>query len=248
MIENTGLRKIPKRKEYFVPFSLVFSVSFFILSIIGMLVFAEDIRGELPDKYYLVFFLGILLSVILGKYAELLYWRNFASYFELSYEEYKQRWGKWPQIKGTYKGFPLVIEKISKKVDGYRVSYTSLKIILSGQNTEVITISSTPWFSDFREAIWGGDRKFQQVQLGDDSFSRKLEVKSTSEQVARYILSSHSIQQGLVEIQSQTRSMRIEIYGNELYYFEQEIVMDADYLAAVMRILVELAESLGRYR
>ncbi len=245
MIEGVGLHRIPKRREFTVPFGFVFGVLFFFVFHIGMfVVWGKDYEEFRHSNSFLYLLGGIFLSVAIGKYFELLHWRKtwqgIASSLGLNYFEYKSRWINFPQIKGVYKGVPLSMERTIKRIGSKDISHTTLKLTLEGKSSDVIVVAPLYLVSNIRRSFWGKERKY--VKLGNEIFDKKFSVRSTSEQAAKYILSSHSVQQGLLDIQSENSTMNVEIYGNELHYFEQEIMMDLNYFQAVIGVLIDVAQ------
>ena len=252
MIEDVGLHRVPKRREFTVPIGLVFGVLFFFIFHVGMfVVLRKDYEEFRHSNSFLYLLAGIFLSVAMGKYCEILHWRktwrDIAFSLGLNYSEYKSRWINFPQIKGVYKGVPLSMERTIKRIGNENsVSHTTLKLTLEGKSSDIIIIAPLRLISNIRRNFFGEERRY--VKLGNENFDKKFSVRSTSEQAAKYILSSHSVQQGLLDIQSENSTMNIEIYGNELHYSEQEIIMDVNYLQAVIGVLIDVAQRIERYK
>ena len=250
MIDNMMQRKVPKRRNAFVFLKiipvvmlfLIFGVSFFLFETIGI-----------DDDYVFFIFLLIFVPLALGVgFLETKYWKNawrtFAERSSFTYEEYLQTFSKLARVKGTYRGYPFNIEKFVRGSGKYKKSYTSIRLGMREKSDGALEISARSLFSGLGKIFNSGDKQLQFVDLGDVELDRKLVVKSTSDQFVRTALSSMGVRQGLLEVRSQTPSMQLRLGGNEVYYQELNVIVDGEYLMAMINLLVELAESVGRYR
>jgi len=151
-------------------------------------------------------------------------------------------------VKGTYRGYPFVVEKFIRGSGKYKKAYTSIKIGLREKPTGALEIFARSVSSGLAKAFYSKNKELQYIELGDVDLDGKLVIKSTSEQFARNALSSMGLRQGLLEIRSQTSSMQLKLDGGQVYYHELNVIMDGEYLMALINLMVELAESVGRYR
>ncbi len=248
MIDNMVQRKVPKRKNTFA--FLKFIPVLMVFVVVGMLFFFDYIGAK--EDYVFIIFLLIVIPISIGvNFLETKNWKNtwrtFAERSGFTYEEYSQALSKWARVKGSYRGYPFVVEKFVRGSGKYKKSYTSIKVALRENPSGALEISARSFLSGFGK-VFQGNKKLQYVELGDVELDGKLVIKSTSEQFSRNALSSMGIRQGLMDIRSQTPSMQVKLGDGELYYHELNVIMDDAYLMAVITLLVELAESVGRYR
>ena len=248
MIENMIQRKVPKRKNDLS--FLRFMPVVFVLLLFGTVFIFESI-GVQSEYLFIGFFLifiplAIGISIVETK-AWRDSWREFADGSGFTYEEYKQSFSKWARVKGVYRGYSFIVEKFVRGSGKYQKSYTSLKVVLSDKPEGALEISARSFFSGLKKVFNGSRKKLQYIELGDVELDGKLLVKSTSEQFARRKLSSQGIRQGILDIRSQTSSMNLKIMDGEVYYHELSVIVDNEYLLAVLNVLVELAESMKRY-
>lgn len=249
MIDNMVQRKVPKRKNAFaflrfIPVLMVFVV-------VGMLFFFDYIGAQ--EDYVFIIFLLIVIPISLGvNFLETKNWKNtwraFSERSGFTYEEYQQALSKWARVKGSYRSHPFMVEKFVRGSGKYKKAYTSIKIALREKPAGALEISARSLFSGLAKAVYSSKKNLQHVELGDVELDGKLVIKSTTEQFARNALSSMGVRQGLLDIRSQTSRMQLKLDAGELYYQELGVIVDGEYLMAVINLLVELVESVGRYR
>lgn len=249
MIDNMVQRKVPKRKNAFAVLKFIPVLMVFV--VVGVLFFFDYIG--IQENYVFIIFLLIVIPISLGvSFLETKNWKNtwraFAERSGFTYEEYQQALSKWARVKGSYRGHPFMVEKFVRGSGKYKKAYTSIKIALREKPAGALEISAHSLFSGLAKAVYSSKNNLQYVELNDVELDSELVIKSTSEQFARNALSSMGVRQGLTDIRSQTPSMQLKLDGGELYYHELSVIVDGEYLMAVLNFLIELVESAGRYR
>jgi hypothetical protein len=245
MITDLVQRKISKRRDRFNPAYLLY---LFIFAPLLLGVFFPEVDRYLGEDIYLWILIIVILILSLGiNYIQWQAWHNrwreFAAKMGLQFQSYKSKQAfifQWPRIDGTYKGYSLQIERFTKGSGRYKKIYTSIVMNFREPVSGSLTIIPKRLSSGLRRSLGRGNADLEFVELGDELFDRKVEVKASSSQFARQVLSSHHIQQGLLEIRGQTRDLRIQAQGTELYYQERSNIMDMDYLTDVIITLAEL--------
>lgn len=241
---------IPKRKDRFALFNTFFYVAFGLFLLILLILYFRGIVVK-NVTFYLVTVGGILAAKeIYQNWALNNEWRKFAETSGLKFARVKSNGipiFKIPQIEGTYQGYSLKIKKFSISVGEDTKRYTSIEIYLRENNTNDMVISANTWSSNIKRSLFGAGKKFEFIQLDDEAFDRKLEIKSESRKFAKDILSSSSFRQKLMEIQSQASEMKITVSDKKIKYLEKNLIMDSGYLFAVTSFLLEFARDVERF-
>ena len=63
--------------------------------------------------------------------------------------------------------------------------------------------------------------------MNDESFERKLIVRSVPEDLERNVLTSSSLKSALLDLRKQARNMKLTIQADALSYQEQTTIKDA---------------------
>lgn len=251
MITDLIQRRVSKRRDRFNPIYLLY-ILIFVPALLDL--FFPEIDGFLGGDlylFYVILIFGFSLGISFFQWrAWHNRWRNFATDMGLTYQSYKSKQAflfQWPRIEGTYQGHSLVIERFTKGSGRYKKIYTLIHMSLRDPLSETVEIVPKSLSSGIRRSMAGKDAGLEYVQVGDEVFDRKLEVKSSSAQFVRNVLSSHNTKQGILEIRSQTRDLKIRVQGQELYYQERSNIMDMNYLLDVLNTLVDFLGYIDRY-
>jgi hypothetical protein len=244
MITDLVQRRISKRKDRFNPAYLLY-LFIFVPLLLG--VFFPQVDVYLGEDVYLWILIIIILVLSLGINAFQWRawhnrWREFAAQMGLQYQSYKSKQAflfQWPRIDGTYHGNALQIERFTKGSGRYKKIYTSISMHFRDPVSNSLVVIPKRLTSGLRRSLARDNADLEFIEIGDELFDRKVEVKASSMQFARDVLSSHQIQQGLVEIRGQTRDLEIQVKGTELNYQERSNIMDLQYLTDVLNFLAE---------
>jgi hypothetical protein len=128
-------------------------------------------------------------------------WREFALNLGLQYERYKSKRAlifQWARIQGTYQGYALRIGRFTKGSGRYKKIYTMIALGVQNPVSESMKILPKRWSSGLRHSLTRKDDGLENVELGDELFDRKFEVKASSAQFAQNVLAALNIKQGLL--------------------------------------------------
>ena len=253
MITDLVQRKVSKRRDRFNPAYLLY---FFIFAPLILGEFFPEVVGYIGEDVYIwiLFFIILALSLGINFFQWRAWhnrWREFAHNMGLQYHSYKSKQAfifQWPRIDGVYQGHPLRIERFTKGSGRYKKIYTMIVLGFQESVADSLTITSKRWSSGLRRSLARKDDGLEYVELGDELFDRKLEIRASSAQFAQNVLAAHNVKQGLREIQQQTRDLIIRTQGNELYFQERSNIMDMEYLSDLISTLSELMGYIERYR
>ena len=79
---------------------------------------------------------------------------------------------------------------------------------------------------------------------GDEEFDRKFTVENPTSPLLKRILAVHNLRQGLLEVSSKAKGVRIKISPVEIEFQEKDLVTEVDYLQAVMDMTNRLKKAL----
>lgn len=251
MITDLEQRRIPKRRDRFNLELVIVGTSIAILFVIWFY----------PEKIYPIFggffngFIIILLGLsILGGLYQLLSWRtaweHIAEQSDLTYELYKPKqsliW-RWPRISGIYKGRAMRMERFMRGSGKYAKNFTQISIGLNGDPNNWLEITPKNRSSRLRKTLSFKKKQLEVFPIDDEIFDNKLEVRSQPDDFARMMLASLNLRQALLELRAQAPNLKLAAQADVIYYHEQSTIKDAEYLQAVLDLLVEFAGYVERY-
>ena len=111
----------------------------------------------------------------------------------------------------------------------------------------LLTLFPRTFLPKLGDLFKGQDKELGEIDTGYEDLHSSLLVKSNSDYFTRGILSSHTIRQGLIELKTQAKHMQFTITGKRLYFHERSNITDPLYLAAVINLLMDIADYARRY-
>ncbi len=248
MIRNVEKQNIPKRKDRISIQALSFGVMFLLVVTLALFPSIFD-----NISVTLIFFLIIVVPLLGGGWLQRFIWQNswrdFAANTGLIYRKSKPPGGLFdrPKVIGKYQGFPVHVERYTRGTGKYQKVYTQIRVILKLPLSSLLIINRKTWFSNIKRLYKPNSFEAKFVDLGDEDFGRRVEVKSDSESFARAILSLYRVRQGFREIAAQAPEMKIVVRDNEILYTERGNITDTEYLTAILNTLIDFAKYLERY-
>ncbi len=222
-------QRIPKRKTNLYFYQLLFGL---ILAIFAYLFFAQLMSSSSFDLwiFILIGILGTGFWHFRGLHNE---WRKLTEKTGLSYQNrtvspFSLRV---PRVIGSYRGHDIVIDTV-RSGGRYGNYYTQITIFAIHPSPMNIEITKRSAFLPFKNKFF------------NQEFDKVLVVKRDSDELPRRVLSNISLRQGLLDIASQATGLKIQFGENYLIYKENGVIIDSDYLHAVLDLLLDLASAI----
>jgi hypothetical protein len=205
-----------------------------------------------PDLIFLLFcglcglqiisFFGGLLSILAAvrvrHQAQKRAWQKLAAQTGLTCES-SGLWGLQLCVTGTYRGRSLTLDTFTRGggADSAPTSYTRIVIFVNNQSHFYLALYEESVFSKIGK-LFGA----QDIQIGDEEIDRRFMIKGQPESVIVSLIATSGLRQKLLE----ARSLNLEMDGRELYFEEQGVEMDVNYLRFLFDLLSDMAEAIER--
>lgn len=239
MIEDSS-RRIPKRKgKWFGLLLIPIVLVVFFLPIL----YPSKFSTVMFDYFFLaamVIFLGF------GIYNNTLYhkaWRELAERAGLQSADARTGlFSRAPKLTGTYQGFPVTYQTITRGAGRSRKHYLQLMVSLNQPSGAALQITKQSIFSKAGNLI---NPESDSTSMYDE-INRLFAIKGEGKPVFERALAYASLRQGFAELHGTAFSLKLNINSMELFYEERGQINDPKYLLAVLELMVELARVISR--
>jgi hypothetical protein len=142
-------------------------------------------------------------------------------------------------MTGTYRGRSLTLDTFTRGggADSAPTSYTRIVIFVNNQSHFYLALYEESVFSKIGK-LFGA----QDIQIGDEEIDRRFMIKGQPESVIVSLIATSGLHQKLLK----ARSLNLEMDGRELYFEEQGVEMDVNYLRFLFDLLSDMAEAIER--
>ena len=219
-------------------------LQFGFIGIVLITFFTMLLPGEIGEFFYenedLIFFpMFILFAIIAIAFA--IYtsrrlnksWESIASDYSLKFEPAKGM--RSPTLSGSFRGHKVQVEITSVKRGKNRTYYTDFFVSFPEHIGHSLQVE--------KRGLLSG----KQNLIGDEDLDKKYIIQTSSDALLRRILANNRLRRGLLELGEPKRFKEMAISSLTIHYVETGKIGDADYMAAVLRYLTDLANLIDHF-